>query len=66
MTTAFSSPRGSPEDNLTRAEFARMLGNANVQELYRDHTRRHLFGQCWSCIERSGYDLPRDAQSLGA
>jgi len=36
MTTAFSSPRGSPEDNLTRAEFARMLGNANVQELYRD------------------------------
>ncbi|CAI2153976.1 Uncharacterised protein [Serratia ficaria] len=36
MTAAFSSPLGSPEDNLIRAEFARMTGNANVQELYRD------------------------------
>ncbi|CAI1179542.1 hypothetical protein [Serratia quinivorans] len=36
MTTAFSSPFGSPEDQLTSAEFARMLGNGNVQAMYRD------------------------------
>ncbi|WP_411750604.1 hypothetical protein [Serratia marcescens] len=36
MKTAFSTPFGSPEDDLTNAEFARLLGNAGVQEFYRD------------------------------
>ncbi|WP_249920305.1 hypothetical protein [Serratia marcescens] len=36
MKTAFSTPFGSPEDDLTNAEFARLLGNTGVQEFYRD------------------------------